>query len=151
MNLAIRFYSDAENKPTNMPDIWPYQVVELGESTELPQDGNTWNLMTTEEYADYIVEHQAEYDAWEENNLRPVLNDVTPRQMRQALVLSGVSLEMIENALNSLSEPTRSLARIEWEYSIAFQRNRPLVTQVGLMLGWTDTQIDALWRLAASL
>lgn len=77
--------------------------------------------------------------------------DVTPRQIRQALILYGVSLASIDAALNTLSEPTKSLAKTEWEYSIAFQRNRPLVTQVGQMLGWTTEQLDALWIFAASL
>lgn len=77
--------------------------------------------------------------------------DVTPRQIRQALVMAGVSLQQIEDAINSLDEPVRSLARIEWEYSTAFQRNRPLVTQVGAMLGWTDEQLNDLWKTAGKL
>lgn len=84
-------------------------------------------------------------------NQIPVPDSVTPRQIRQALIISGVSLSQIDDALNSLSEPVKSLARVEWEYSIAFQRNRPLVRQVALMLGWTDEQLDNLWKLAASL
>lgn len=77
--------------------------------------------------------------------------DVTPRQIRQALILSGVSLTDIDTALDSLPEPTKSLAKVEWEFSIAFQRNRPLVAQVAQMLGWTDAQLDALWLMAAGL
>lgn len=76
---------------------------------------------------------------------------VTPRQIRQALVLSGVSLDLIESALNSLPEPTRSLAKAEWEYSNEFERSRPLVANVGLMLGWTSDQLDNLWLFAGSL
>lgn len=79
------------------------------------------------------------------------IDDVTPRQIRQALILSGVDMAMIEAALNSLPEPTKSLAKTEWEYSIAFKRNRPLVKQVGLMLGWTPQQLDDLWLFAAKL
>lgn len=79
------------------------------------------------------------------------LLDVTPRQMRQALILSGVSLQQIEDALNSLPEPQKSLAWVEWEYSNAFERNRPLVAQVSAMLGWTEQQLDDLWILAGSL
>jgi hypothetical protein len=77
--------------------------------------------------------------------------DVTPRQIKQALVLSGVTLQSIDDALNSLSEPTKSLAKIEWEYSISFQRSRPLVNSVGQMLGWTSQQLDALWIYAGTL
>lgn len=81
----------------------------------------------------------------------PQIPDVTPRQIRQALILSGVSINDIEAALDSLPEPLKSLARVEWEYSISFQRNRPLVSQVGALLGWTSDQLDNLWRFAASL
>ena len=80
-----------------------------------------------------------------------IIADVTPRQIRQALILSGVSIQNIEAALASLPEPTRTLAQVEWEYSIAFQRNRPLVAQVGVLLGWTPQQLDDLWKFAASL
>lgn len=77
--------------------------------------------------------------------------DVTPRQIRQALILSGVSLQSITDALATLEEPTKSLAMAEWEYSIAFQRNRPLVASVGQMLGWTSEQLDNLWLFAGTL
>ena len=83
--------------------------------------------------------------------LMPDIQNVTPRQIRQALILSGISIEMIDGALDSLPEPTRSLAKAEWEYSIAFERNRPLVKSVAIMLGWNDEQLDNLWILAKSL
>ena len=79
------------------------------------------------------------------------IKDVTPRQIRQALILSGVTMEMIENALDALEEPSKTMARIEWEYSTAFQRDRPFVDAVAQLLGWTSEQVDALWVLAASL
>jgi len=77
--------------------------------------------------------------------------DVTPRQIRQALLLSGISMSQIEDALASLPDPQKSFAQIEWEFSVAFKRNRPLVAAVGSILGWTSDQLDALWRLAGSL
>jgi len=80
-----------------------------------------------------------------------VIPDVTPRQIRQALIMSGLTLQQITDALDSLSEPTKSMAKIEWEYSISFQRSRPLVVAVGQLLGWTSTQLDDLWKLAATL
>jgi hypothetical protein len=81
----------------------------------------------------------------------PVIPDVSPRQIRQALVLTGVSMAQVDTALASLEEPTRSLAQISWEYSIVFERANPLVAQVGTMLGWTDQQLDDLWLYANSL
>jgi hypothetical protein len=81
----------------------------------------------------------------------PPIKDVTPRQIRQALILSGVTMESIDAAFNGFPEPTRSLARAEWEYSVAFERHRPLVSQVAALLGWSDEQLDNLWKFAASL
>ena len=83
--------------------------------------------------------------------LPPVPPNVTPRQIRQALVLSGVSMEIIDAAIDSLPEPHKILARIEWEYSTAFIRANPLVAQIGQVLGWSSEQIDELWKLAGSL
>jgi hypothetical protein len=81
----------------------------------------------------------------------PSIPDVTPRQIRQAIILSGISIASIEAAIDTLPEPTKSLVLTEWDYSIAFQRNRPLVNQVGAMLGMSSAQLDALWRFAATL
>jgi hypothetical protein len=80
-----------------------------------------------------------------------VIEDVTPRQIRQALILSGVSMASIDAALATLPEPNKSLAQAEWEYSNMFERSRPLVTSVGQMLGWTSAQLDALWIFAKTL
>lgn len=76
---------------------------------------------------------------------------VTPRQIRQALILSNVSLSTIDTAIDNLEEPQRSLARVEWEYSTSFDRNRYLVSVIAQILGWTEQQLDDLWLLAASL
>lgn len=81
----------------------------------------------------------------------PVIRDVTARQIRQALIAYGVSMTSIETALDSLPEPQKSLAHIEWEYSNMFQRNRPLTLQVAMMLGWTSDQLDTLWLYAGTL
>lgn len=103
-----------------------------------PRPGPGWSY-DGEDFAPPVVEESSE------------IADVTPRQIRQALVLMGISLTDIDNALNALPEPTKSLARIEWEYSISFQRHRPLVESVGAMMGWNSTQLDNLWRFAAGL
>jgi hypothetical protein len=117
-------------------NILDYYGTVIGQM-ELPDD--TSEQVWTEKLAPYAVMP---------NDL---VADVTPRQIRQALILSGVSLADITAALATLPEPTKSLAITEWEYSIAFQRSRPLVASVGSMLGWTSQQLDDLWRFAATL
>jgi hypothetical protein len=116
--------------------IYDYNSVEIGE-LELPN--NTSEEVWQEKLAVYAQPGVIG------------LPDVTPRQMRQALILSGVSLTDIDAALDSLPEPTKSLAKIEWEYSIAFKRLNPLVASVGQILGWTSQQLDDLWKLAGTL
>lgn len=118
-------------------DIINHLGVKTGE-LELP------NSTTEEEWAAKLAEYA----------LPPIttdIPDVTPRQIRQALVLNGISLNDIDTALNTLPEPYKTLALVEWEYSNMFQRTRPLVASVGQMLGWTSGQLDSLWRLAGSL
>jgi hypothetical protein len=79
------------------------------------------------------------------------VRDVTPRQIRQAWILSGKQLSEIDDAIAALPEPHRSLAQIEWEYSTIVMRNNPLVAMLGQAQGYTSQQLDDLWILAASL
>lgn len=118
-------------------DILDYQGNVIGELS-LPDD--TSEAVWTAKLAPYAVAP-----------VIAIIPDVTPRQIRQALIMSGISLSAIDAALGTLPEPTKSMAMVEWEYSTAFQRNRPLVAAVQAMLGWTSDQVDALWVLASSL
>lgn len=77
--------------------------------------------------------------------------NVTPRQIRQALFINGITEDTINNAIAQLSDPAKTLAQIEWEYSTAFIRDNPIVEQIGLIIGWNSDQIDALWNYAYTL
>lgn len=77
--------------------------------------------------------------------------NVTPRQIRQALILSGVNLSDIDMAIGMLPEPNKSLAMAEWEYSTLFIRRNPLVNSIGALLGWTPEEIDDLFLMAVKL
>ncbi len=80
----------------------------------------------------------------------PIYN-VTPRQMRIALVMSGISLSTIDAMIDTLPEPNKSVAKITWEYSVEFQRNNALLTSMAPALGLTSDQVDQLFALAATL
>jgi len=88
---------------------------------------------------------------WDRGVFYRDIPSVTPRQIKQALILSGIFLSQIDEALDTLPEPTRGLAKVEWQESVAFDRRRPLVAQVGIMLGWTPEQLDNLWIFAGSI
>jgi hypothetical protein len=83
--------------------------------------------------------------------LRLEIPDVTPRQFRQALIISGISMQAIEDLINSQPEPLRSLAMVEWEYSTAFVRSNQMVNQLAPAIGFTPAMLDQLWILAGTL
>lgn len=74
---------------------------------------------------------------------------VTPRQIRLALVQSGVELAQIGLMIDALPNPLKS--SIEWEYATEFLRADPTVSAMAQLLGWNDSQLDDLWILAATL
>lgn len=76
---------------------------------------------------------------------------VTSRQIRLQIVLAGLSLQNITDAISQLPEPDKSLALIEWEYATQYDRNHALVDTVGLILGLNSQQLDELWKSAAGL
>jgi len=73
---------------------------------------------------------------------------VPMRQARLALHAAG-QLAAVEAAINALSEPARTAARIEWDYSSEVQRHHGLVAALAPALGLSDEQVDALFVAAA--
>lgn len=80
----------------------------------------------------------------------PVPPFVTMRQARLALLAIG-KLGDVDTAIDQLSEPNKSAARIEWEYSQEVHRDRPFVAMLAPALGLSDEQLDDLFREAGAL
>lgn len=80
----------------------------------------------------------------------PVPQSVTMRQARLALLSMGL-LSAVDGAIDGMAEPTKSAARVEWEYSGEVQRSKGLVLSLGSELGLNDAQLDALFVTAATL
>ena len=85
-----------------------------------------------------------------DENASLVPQSVTMRQARLALLDAG-KLAAVDAAINGMAEPTKSAARIEWEYSGEVQRHNGFVAALGPALGLTEAQIDALFIAAAKL
>lgn len=83
--------------------------------------------------------------------IRSAMLDLTPRQFRQAMFLTGIPEEQVLQVINSQGEPVKSMALIEWEYSTAFVRTNPLLNQLLPFFGLTQVDLDNLWVLGASL
>ena len=80
----------------------------------------------------------------------PIPPRVQMRQGRHALLRAGL-LPAIEAALEAMSEPIKSAAKIEWEYAATLDRDNPVVLQLIPLLGLTEQQVDQLFITAASL
>ena len=76
----------------------------------------------------------------------PAPNQVTMRQARLALLQQGL-LAQVDQAVASSGQA----AQIEWEFSSTVERNKALVQTLQPALGLTDTQLDDLFKLAATL
>lgn len=87
----------------------------------------------------------------ENHNPLNIVQAVTPRQMRIALIMAGINLSVIESMIEALPEPDKSITRITWEYSVEFQRNNPLLNAMAPALGLTQEQVDNLFQLASTL
>ena len=77
-------------------------------------------------------------------------SQVTMRQARLALAGVGL-LSQVDAAIDSMEEPQKTAARIEWDYSQVVDRNRELVAMLGPVLGLNDEALDDLFREAAKL
>ena len=86
-----------------------------------------------------------------EANKSIIPNNVRSRQLRLALIYSGFNLDNITNAIDTLEEPTRSIALTEWEYATSFDRDNSLLVSLGQMLGLNETDIDNLFITANTL
>jgi len=80
----------------------------------------------------------------------PVPSVVTMRQARLALLQAGL-LAQVNTAVANMPGAAGDAARIEWTFSSTVERNHPLVQSVTGALGLTESQLDDLFRLAATL
>ena len=80
----------------------------------------------------------------------PCPQEITMRQARLVLLEHGL-LSNVQTSINSLPEPNKTKAQIEWDYSNALQRDNPFVAVLGAALGLTDEDIDNLFIEGATM
>lgn len=84
--------------------------------------------------------------AYEASLIPPVPQQVTPRQIRQALTRAGLR-DAVEYAVSQSSQDVKDW----WEHSTVFERQNPQVIGMAAALGVSDSQVDDLWRLGDTL
>jgi len=79
-----------------------------------------------------------------------VPNEVSMRQARLALFQNGL-LSTVQSSIDAMPDPEKTVSQITWDYATSVYRNATLVTQLASQLGLTDTDLDNLFILAATL
>ena len=75
---------------------------------------------------------------------------VTMRQARLALHAAGL-LAGVESAIDSLPEPPKTYARIEWDYASEVHRSSEFVGMLGAVLELDEQTLDNLFLKAVEL
>ena len=101
--------------------------VSTGERTE--------REMTPEEVAQFV------------DYVPPVPQSATRARAKIALVRAGKYADVNDYVASS----NNLELQIWWNEAADFERNHPYVLGVAAQLGWTDTQLDHLFRLAATV
>ena len=78
------------------------------------------------------------------------VTSVTMRQARLALLESG-KLDLVAPAIDQLSEPDRTKARIEWEFAQDVRKDWPLIQALAPSIGLDAAALTALFNRAATL
>ena len=77
---------------------------------------------------------------------------ITRRQLRLWLLSQGKRDNDVRQAINAIEDPImKEAAIIEWEDSTIYERNHPLISQIGVALGLTTEQIDQGFLGASNL
>lgn len=77
---------------------------------------------------------------------------ISARQLRLTLLQNGITSQDVINKINQIPDPIqKEAALIEFEYAIQFERDNPLLNQIGSAFELTEEMIDTMWESALEL
>jgi hypothetical protein len=130
---------DQSNWPLQHPDQYPRFYGTCDDDADTTIEGIV-KVLTEEEY-------NVDYDSEMFARLPKV---VTARQARLALFQEGL-LANVESSIESLEEPQKTQAKIEWEYATEINRFSPFVEMLGTAMGLTKEQLNDLFVKASRI
>lgn len=81
-----------------------------------------------------------------------VPSSISARQIRLWLIDNNISLSSIDNAISNISDAVlREKTQVEWEFAPYVERNHPMISTLGSMLGLNSEQIDQAFIQASVL
>ena len=130
---------DESNWPLTHPDQYPKFYGTCDDDADTSIDGVV-EVLTEEVYNE---RYEAELFA-------RMPKVVTARQARLALLQEGL-LSTVEAAIESLEEPMKTQAKIEWEYATEVNRFSPMVEMIGTACGLDSQQLNELFAKASQI
>lgn len=79
------------------------------------------------------------------------LSPISPRQLRLKLFEMGIDEAAMNALIDQLEEPIRSIAHIEFDYAVEFDRYHPRIILIATNMGLTLPEMDTLWAEAILL
>lgn len=77
---------------------------------------------------------------------------LTDRQLRLGLIMNGISLEVIDAAINSIADPLqRTVAKIWWDRSTSIEWDHVMTQSLIELVGITREQASAMWIAARGI
>lgn len=77
---------------------------------------------------------------------------ISARQVRIWLIQHGISLTMVDSAIEAMQDPTlKEITKVEWEYAPYIERNHPMIAPLASALGLTSEQIDLAFVEASTM
>lgn len=80
-----------------------------------------------------------------------VPKSITVRQARQQLIVMGLIAQVESIIESTIDVAQKAVLRNYWEYSQVFERNSPVLVQLGQGLGLTEAELDDLFYQAAQI
>lgn len=145
MKICFNKQNQNSEKHPMMPDDYPYLIYEVDDDFTCPDYFFEMSLSDFESYklnfdlTDFI------------NATKPPRMALTAKQIRLGLLALGISPIQVEAEINKMSEPDKSKALIDWEYSSSYHREHQLVQTIAYALNFNNQQIDDFWDDALKL
>lgn len=98
----------------------------------------------------WLTNHRWEDGQWAKF-VPPVPQEVTPCQIRLALIDRGIMPSKITQVLSAIEEETlREKSLAEWEFASSVKRDHSLIAQLASTLRFTEADVDDIFREAAA-
>lgn len=130
-----------------------YELKEIDDSVV-----EQWRLNNNPKYDHYVLAPNKPSDDSIWNNgtwIIPELiipENISARQIRIWLIQNDISLDMVDNAINNISDiTTRDITKVEWEYAPYVERNHPMLPVLAQALGLDESILDQAFIEASKL